>query len=147
MTLKQSKEMAQKFAWSRKGFLRSVSEIWILCFSQSFSFFPLADSLVHFHTWKEPERICKCCRILAARSGYCASRRASAFSRWEYTWRSHEADRPAPLFECHIRSAWQGPHRAAAQQSRKSGGDPQTGISRSGSGALPDSFRYPEISG
>ena len=25
-----------------------------------------ADSLVHFHTWKEPERICKCCRILAA---------------------------------------------------------------------------------
>lgn len=25
-----------------------------------------ADSLVHFHTWMEPGRICKCCRILAA---------------------------------------------------------------------------------
>lgn len=25
-----------------------------------------ADSLVLFHTWKEPERIAKCCRILAA---------------------------------------------------------------------------------
>lgn len=25
-----------------------------------------ADSLVNFHTWKEPERICKNCRILAA---------------------------------------------------------------------------------
>lgn len=25
-----------------------------------------ADSLVLFHTWKEPKRICKCCRILAA---------------------------------------------------------------------------------
>lgn len=25
-----------------------------------------ADSLVHFHTWMEPERICRCCRILAA---------------------------------------------------------------------------------
>lgn len=25
-----------------------------------------ADSLVHFDTWMEPERICRCCRILAA---------------------------------------------------------------------------------
>ncbi len=25
-----------------------------------------ADSMVHFHTWKEPKRICQCCRILAA---------------------------------------------------------------------------------
>lgn len=25
-----------------------------------------ADSLVHFHTWMEPQRICDCCRILAA---------------------------------------------------------------------------------
>ena len=25
-----------------------------------------ADSLVHFHTWMEPERICRCCHILAA---------------------------------------------------------------------------------
>ena len=25
-----------------------------------------ADSLVHFHTWMEPERICRCCQILAA---------------------------------------------------------------------------------
>lgn len=25
-----------------------------------------ADSLVLFHTWMEPERICRCCRILAA---------------------------------------------------------------------------------
>ncbi len=24
-----------------------------------------ADSLVHFHTWMEPERICRCCQILA----------------------------------------------------------------------------------
>ena len=25
-----------------------------------------AESLVHFHTWMEPERICRCCHILAA---------------------------------------------------------------------------------